>query len=173
MVRRGARVNIRELKQMQKKMEKLGKEYDKFCEAMAKEIAARLLAKVIKRTPVADPDNWKTPVKDYVGGTLRRGWTANSHREAELGVAFGGGDGASKFAKGLNVTKNGSIYEIEIINPVDYAAYVEFGHRTSNHQGWVNGRFMMTISADELQQQAPAIIEKKLTRMLKEAFDGN
>lgn len=167
MARRGARVDFRELKRMQKKMEKLGKEYDKFCEAMAKELAARLLAKVIKRTPVGVYEDGTT------GGTLRRGWTSDSQREAELSSAFDGGNSASKFAKGLNVTKNGSVYQIEIINPVEYSAYVEYGHRTRDHKGWVNGRFMMTISADELQQQAPAIIEKKLTKMLKEAFDGN
>lgn len=51
--------------------------------------------------------------------------------------------------------------------------YIEFGHRTSNHQGWVNGRFMMTISAAELEQQAPAILQRKLFKMLKEAFNGD
>lgn len=65
------------------------------------------------------------------------------------------------------------MYEIEIINPVSYSSYVEFGHRLQGNIGWVNGRFMMTISADELEQQAPNILEKKLYTMLKEAFDGN
>lgn len=168
MARRGARVNYRELQRMQKKMEKLSKaDYEQFIEAMSKELASRLLAKVIKRTPVGIYEGGMT------GGTLRRGWTAKSHREAELGATFGGGDGASKFAKGLNVTKNGDVYEVEIINPVEYAAYVEFGHRTRDHKGWIKGHFMMTISADELQQQAPAIIERKLTKLLKGAFDGN
>ncbi|HEY4623090.1 MAG TPA: HK97 gp10 family phage protein, partial [Solibacillus sp.] len=151
---------------------KLGKEYDKFCEAMAKEIAARLLAKVIKRTPVADPDNWKTPVKGYVGGTLRRGWTAGKENTNEKGNVVGV-NGKNGFAGGLEVIQRGNTYEIYVSNIVEYASYIEFGHRTSNKQGWVNGHFMMTISADELQQQAPAIIEKKLTKMLKEAFDGN
>lgn len=104
---------------------------------MTKEIAARMLSKVIRRTPVDE-------------GTLRRGWTVEA-----------------------NVRKNGSVYEIEVFNSIDYAPYVEFGHRTRNHQGWVKGRFMMTISADEVEQQAPAIIERKLTQMLQEVFDGN
>lgn len=148
---RGARIDIRQLKQMQKKLERLERaDFDKFCKDAAKELAARMLSKVIKRTPVADPSKWKTPVKGYVGGTLRRGWTIKS-----------------------NVRKVGNMYEVEVINPTEYAAYVEYGHRTSNHQGWVNGRFMMTISADEVERAAPAILEKKLMRMLKEAFDGN
>ncbi|MGN4127626.1 HK97 gp10 family phage protein [Lysinibacillus sphaericus] len=137
---RGGRVDLRELKAFERKLAKLATaDYKKFCEDAAKEVAARLLGKVIRRTPVA-------PVN---GGTLRRGWTIGQ------------------------VKQNGAIYEIEVINNTEYAQYVEFGHRTSNHQGWVNGRFMMTISADQVEQQAPAILEKKLMKMLKEAFDGD
>lgn len=137
---RGGRVDLRQLKAFERKLAKLATaDYEKFCEDCAKELAARLLGKVIRRTPVA-------PVN---GGTLRRGWTIGQ------------------------LKKSGSIYEIEVINNTEYAQYVEFGHRTSNHQGWVNGRFMMTISADQVDQQAPAILQKKLTKLLKEAFDGD
>jgi len=31
----------------------------------------------------------------------------------------------------------------------------------------------MTISADEVEQQAPSILERKLYTMLREAFDGD
>ena len=165
---RWGRVDFSALKRMQKKMERLEKAgFDKFCEDAAKELAARLLAKVIKRTPVGVYENGMT------GGTLRRGWTANSHREAELSATFGGGGGAKKFTDSMTVTKLGNVYQVEVINPVEYAQYVEFGHRTRNHQGWVNGRFMMTISADEVERAAPAILERKLMNLLKEAFDGN
>ncbi|MER1958802.1 MAG: HK97 gp10 family phage protein [Solibacillus sp.] len=165
---RWGRVDFSGLKRMQKKMERLERAgFDKFCEDAAKELAARMLAKVIKRTPVGVYENGMT------GGTLRRGWTATSHREAELGATFGGGAAGATYAKSLTVRKFGPYYEVEVINPVEYAAYVEFGHRTSNHQGWVNGRFMMTISADEVERAAPAILERKLMNLLKEAFDGN
>jgi len=137
---RGGRVDLRQLKAFERKLAKLATaDYEKFCEDCANELAARLLGKVIRRTPVAKVN----------GGTLQRGWTIGQ------------------------VKKSGSVYEIEVINPVDYAQYVEFGHRTSNNQGWVNGRFMMTISADELEQQAPAILERKLFTLLKGAFDGD
>ncbi|WP_096269399.1 HK97 gp10 family phage protein [Paucisalibacillus globulus] len=165
---RWGRVDYKQLQKLQKRMQKLEKvQYQQFCEAMAKELAARLLAKVIKRTPVGDYDD------GTVGGTLRRGWTSKSHREAELASTFGGGSGAKKFADSMTVKKVGNIYEIEVINPVEYAAYVEFGHRTRNHQGWVPGRFMMTISADELERQAPKIIERKLIKLLGDAFNGD
>lgn len=162
------KVNYRQLQKLQKRMEKLEKvDFDRFCEAMAIELAARLLAKVIKRTPVGNYDD------GTVGGTLRRGWTARSHREAELSSTFGGGSGAKKFAESMVVRKFGPYYEIEVMNPVEYVSYVEFGHRTRNHQGWVPGRFMMTISAKEVENLAPKLIEKKLVKLLGDAFNGN
>lgn len=48
-----------------------GAELNTFIEACAKELAARLLGKVIKRTPVGQYP--KSSGKK--GGTLRRGWT--------------------------------------------------------------------------------------------------
>lgn len=92
------------------------------------------------------------------GGTLRRGWTGGKNSSA---VAY---------ADSLTIHHFGDAYVIEIINPVEYASYVEFGHRTANHKGWVNGRFMLTISEQEIQQAAPAIIEKKLMKQMGELF---
>ncbi|MBD8521805.1 HK97 gp10 family phage protein [Lysinibacillus fusiformis] len=154
---RGGRVDIRQLKAFERKLAKLASgDFERFCEAAAKELAARLLGKVIRRTPVDD-------------GTLRRGWTAKTHAEAESGSS----KNAKEYAESLSVQKQGNVYELTIINPVEYAQYVEFGHRTRNHQGWKNGLFMMTISADEVEQQSPAILERKLFEMLKESFDGD
>ncbi|MFF5993460.1 HK97 gp10 family phage protein [Lysinibacillus sp. KU-BSD001] len=163
MVRWG-RVDFRQLQRMQRKMERLERAgFDKFCEDAAKELAARLLAKVIKRTPVKE-------------GTLRNAWTAGKKHWTEDGkgnVRTNRIGGASGFANGLEVTQKGDVYEITVSNSMDYASYVEYGHRTRDHKGWVNGRFMMTISADEVERAAPAILEKKLMRLLREAFDGN
>ena len=144
--------NFSQLEQFMKKAEAelSDDQLQLFIEACAKELAARLLAKVIKRTPVGQYPH-------RVGGTLRRGWTAEQQDVAS-------------YVASLNVTKTGNAYEIEIVNPVEYASYVEFGHRTRNHKGWVEGKFMLTISANEVQQAAPAILEKKLQRKLGEAF---
>lgn len=166
MARRWGRVDFRQLLGLQQRMEKLAQaDFDRFCEEVAKELAARLLAKVIRRTPVGQYSNGKS------GGTLRRGWTSESEREAELSSVFGGGNGAKKYAESLPIRKTGDVYEIEIINPVHYAPYVEFGHRTRDHKGWVPGRFMLTISERELDSQAPKIVEKKLMKFLGEIFN--
>ena len=52
-------------------------------------------------------------------------------------------------------------------------AYVEYGHRTRGHKGWVQGRFMLTISVDEIQSAAPKILEKKLAKWLGDMLNGN
>lgn len=145
------------LKEFQKQLEKLQDPED-FVEACAKELAARLLALVVKRTPVGQyPKN-----SGKTGGTLRRGWTS------QKGL---GSDGlktrsASQFVDTLKVHHFGDTYVIEIVNPVEYASYVEYGHRTADHSGWVKGQFMMTISERELQRIAPKVLENRIKKYL-------
>lgn len=114
----------------------------------------------------------------YHGGTLKRGWTAKTENEAQSG----GSVNSAEYAQGLPVENSGRSYRIFIINPVHYASYVEYGHRQRPGRyvpaigkrlkgGWAKGRFMLTISEQQLQNEMPAIIEKKLTAMLKEVFE--
>lgn len=37
---------------------------------------------------------------------------------------------------------------------------------------WVEGRFMLTISVQELERMAPALLEKRLLKFLKGCFDA-
>jgi hypothetical protein len=169
MMARWGKCDFKKLQQLQKRLDRLQRaDLDKFCEDCAKELAARLLAKVIKRTPVGEYESGT----GKVGGTLRRGWTAASEREAELSSTFGGATGASAYVKSLEVKKVGNVYQVEIINPVNYSSYVEFGHRTRGGRGWANGRFMLTISEQELDSQSPQILERKLLKYLGDAFNG-
>lgn len=137
------------LKEFQKQLEKL-QDPNAFVESCAKELAARLLRMVIKRTPVGD----YSKTKGKKGGTLRRGWTANKNSSAK------------GYAESLTVNHFGDTYVIEIVNPVEYASYVEYGHRTANHRGWVRGQFMMTISEQELKKIAPRVLENKIKKYL-------
>lgn len=168
MARSNVRLDYGELEKLKKQLEQIANptQTDKFLESCAKELAARLLAKVIKRTPVGDysGDSYSCEggqthkghyVAGKVGGTLRRGWTN------------GKGSNAKSYANSLNVSKVGNDFVIEIINPVEYASYVEYGHRTRNHKGWVEGHFMLTISENEIRNSAPKILEKKLKEYLK------
>ena len=79
-----------EFEKLEKEFEKLAKtDVEKFCKDVAKELAARLLSKVIPRTPVGEGTFEVINEKKYTiksGGTLRRGWTANTEAEAESGT---------------------------------------------------------------------------------------
>lgn len=136
-------------------MEQLEEDRAEFCKDCAREMAARLLRLVIRRTPVGDKpeflDSKAAPktqkVKGasgksrsfltregeilerywsgYRGGTLRRGWTSQTEEEAEKGGAV---QDVQKYAAGMRVSKRGGTYEVTVYNPVRYASYVEYGH---------------------------------------------
>lgn len=153
---KGGSVNYKDLEKFRDTVEKsLGaNQVDAFIESCAKELAARLLAKVIKRTPVGQYPSGS----GKKGGTLRRGWTG------------GKSSNATAYASSLKVNHYGGAYVIEIINPVEYASYVEFGHRTRGGNGWVEGKFMLTISEQEVQASASTVLENKLKKKLGECF---
>ena len=147
---RMGKFDCKDLKDFQQQLAKL-QNPDDFVESCAKELAARLLRMVVKRTPVGEYP--KSSGKK--GGTLRRGWTGSKSQVS-----------ASGYADSLTVHHFGDTYVIEIINSVEYASYVEYGHRTANHKGWVKGKFMMTISEQELEKIAPKVLENKIKKYL-------
>ena len=96
----------------------------------------------------------KTPVDT---GELRRSWTVG------------------------DIRKQGDCYYIEVINLLEYAQYVEYGHRQTPgryvpaigkrlKKSWVQGKFMLTLSENEIQRDMDKIIKQKLIRLLKEAI---
>lgn len=152
---RWGRVDYSQLRAFAQAVDKLSSsEMDKLCIDCSKALAARLLALVIPKTPVG-----KYPKgSGKKGGTLRRGWGAKS------------GSAATSYAQSLHVQKSGNVYAVEIVNPVDYASYVEFGHRTVNG-GWVEGRYMLTISEEKLKTVAPSVLESMVLKKLREVCD--
>ena len=131
------------LEELQEEIRKL-QNPDTFVEACAKDLAARLLAMVVERTPVGDyshevevtakrdsknhkkGDVYKKKVNTSgkMGGTLRRGWTSASHEEAESGNGKPQAPQILEHANGLEISRLGNILKVEIINPVEYASYV-------------------------------------------------
>ena len=158
------RCEYRQLIKLRDNLAKLqSADLDKFCRDTSKELAARLLSLVIPATPVG-----KYPkASGKKGGTLRRGWTARTEQEA---ASRGGDSNAETYAQALPIKKQGGSYLVEVINPVHYASYVEFGHRTPGGKGWVAGQYFLTLSEQDLRALAPALIEKKLEALLREVF---
>jgi len=159
--------DYRQLQKLRENLDRLqSADLEKFCGDVSKVLAARLLALVIPRTPVG---NYKTEVKvtakrdgkhhkkgdvytkrinrtGKMGGTLRRGWTARTEQEAASGQGHPTADQAKAYAEALPISKQGTTYVVEVINPVHYASYVEFGHRTPSGKGWVAGQYFLTLS---------------------------
>lgn len=139
------KVEFSELTALRDRLERLQKtDFDAFCKAVTKDIAARLLRKTIQKTPVDT-------------GELRRSWTVG------------------------DIRKQGDCYYIEVINPLEYAQYVEYGHRQTPgryvpaigkrlKKSWVQGKFMLTLSENEIQRDMDKIIKQKLIQLLKEAI---
>lgn len=201
----GANVDYSDLVKFSKRIAKLRKDQaNLFFQQAARKMAARLLALVIPRTPVGkgtfemvpkigkdgNPEVYKRDSKYgkkgtvkmkqqrvTSGGTLRRGWTAKTHAQAEGGNS----SDATMYAMSLDVKKIGDQYQIEVINPVEYASYVEYGHRQTPGRyvpaigkrlkvAWVEGKYFLTISEQELRTVAPQLLIKDLENFLKGAF---
>lgn len=125
--------------------------------ACAKELAARLLRAAVKATPTGIYDS---AYGHGVGGYLKRAWTTTVPKVNTEGCT------------------------IEVINPAEYASYVEYGHRQQPGRfvpaigkrlkaTWVEGKLMLTDAENNLRPKADAIVQRKVEKILKEMLDGN
>lgn len=182
------RFTAKDFEKLQKELNSISQsEIDTFIESCAKELAARLLSLVIKRTPVGDYSDAMSYSQDTQslepvakkGGTLRRGWTSKTHEEAEKGS--GDGKNPRAYANSLEVIQNGSTYSIEVINPVEYASYVEYGHRQTPRRyvpaigkrlskSWIEGKHMLEISRQELERITPGVLKRKVEKYIRSCF---
>lgn len=185
-------VDLRQLEQFEKQLEQLDNtEVRAFMESSVKELATRLLAKVIPLTPVGNYHKEITRVikrgknagqtrtervnpSGKQGGTLIHGWTSMTEKEAEDKVEKSGKDGQTPVSEHLGrvrLIRSGGLISIQVTNPVSYAPFVEYGHRARGGKGAPTpGKHMLTISVEELQTQAQAIVEQRLTQFLKGVF---
>lgn len=70
-----------------------------------------------------------------------------------------------------NISGVGENLEIEIMNPMEYATYIEYGHRIVRNGieiGWYEGRFMLKISIDEVRAQMPSKYRNAFYKFCKE-----
>lgn len=65
-----------------------------------------------------------------------------------------------------SVKVSGSVLDVTIFNQVEYASFYEFGHR-STKGNWVDGRFVMKIGIDQIEQAMPARFDKDFKKYLK------
>lgn len=76
------------------------------------------------------------------------------------------------------VQKTAQGYEVEVFNPVEYASFVEEGHRQTPgryvpaigkrlKRSFVPGRYMLMISEREIREEADGIVEACITEQLR------
>lgn len=73
----------------------------------------------------------------------------------------------------FDVIKKGSSFIIVIYNQVEYASFVEKGHRivvAGKTVGWVEGRFMLKLTEDEMERIAPNMWKKEIEKEMKRIF---
>ncbi len=98
----------------------------------------------------------------------------------------GEGDGIEKIeetVRALKIAKKGDTYIAWIVNPLEYASFVEYGHRQTPgryvpelgaklKKAWVPGRHMLQISMQEVESKLPAFLDAKLQDYLNQIFEG-
>lgn len=74
-----------------------------------------------------------------------------------------------------DVIKRGDTYIIVIFNQLEYSSFVESGHRlvvAGRTVGWVEGKFMLKLTKDEMDRIAPNMWKKEVEKEMRRIF-GN
>ena len=70
-----------------------------------------------------------------------------------------------------DIQESGQNISVEILNGMDYATNVEYGHRivvNGSEVGWYEGRFMLKTSIDEIRKQIPLRYQSKFKKFCVE-----
>lgn len=169
--------NLTGLNELVRRIPAMQDDSDALLQRMTQRLAQIFLREVKRRTPVGvKPTPEKKAVqkrgtgkkrkkfladywKGYQGGALRRSWAIHAVRKA------------------------GGVWVATIINPMEYASYVEYGHRQQPGRyvpaigrrlknSWTPGRFMMTLSAEFIETDGAAYIQREFERYLRRCWLG-
>lgn len=178
--------DTKDLEAFQAKLRKLrDEELVVFNERALRKLANDLLRLVIPATPVAGSTYEEVKGNQRVvreGGTLKRGWVSKTHEEAESGKGAPGASEIAAYLNGVQITRRGNAFEIEIVNPVEYAAYVEYGHRQTPGRyvpaigarlvaNWIEGKHFVQKSEQVFEPKMQATVQAELEKFLKEALN--
>ena len=199
------------LKQFSKNLKQLNQEgMDEISEIILREMTLRFLTKVIQLTPVGKSKYVRRRIRkengdylryvkgknkgkiktkrasSYTGGTLRRGWIVKHERQAISNKSKTTQAEIKSFVKGLKFIKVGKVYKITVVNPIEYAKYVNYGHRKRRRKGyygegptvikvtdWVQGYFFVEKAEKYINNPVnyntvfKALYERELKRRLE------
>lgn len=164
--------NFKKLKQFEANLEALNEHKDLFMQQMANDLAAMFLAEVKKRTPVGKGTF-------EVVGKIKRG--KNKGKVKLKKISQGGSLRKSWYI--VKAIKHRDYYIASIFNPMEYAAYVENGHRQKVGRyvpilgkrlkaNFVEGHHMMKLSAELVEQEGYAYVQQRFYEFLRRHLYG-
>lgn len=68
------------------------------------------------------------------------------------------------------VDQKSNTFSKTIYNPVEYGVFVEYGHRTRDHRGWVPGFFMLTRAIEDVDKRKDQIISDVINKYFGDLF---
>lgn len=164
--------NFSRLKEFKANLEVLNEHKDLFMEQMANELATIFLAEVRKRTPVGKGTF-------EVVGKIKRG--KNKGKPKLKKISQGGSLRKSWYI--TKAIKHRDYYIASIFNPMEYASYVENGHRQKVGRyvpvlgkrlkaNFVEGHHMMKLSAELVEQEGYDYVQQRFYEFLRRHLHG-
>ena len=164
--------NFSRLKEFKANLEVLNEHKDLFMEQMANELATIFLAEVRKRTPVGKGTF-------EVVGKIKRG--KNKGKPKLKKISQGGSLRKSWYI--TKAIKHRDYYIASIFNPMEYASYVENGHRQKVGRyvpvlgkrlkaNFVEGHHMMKLSAELVEQEGYDYVQQRFYEFLRRHLYG-
>ena len=157
-----------ELKRLQRKLQNLVDQKDEFMSGTTNYLAMMLLANVKERTPVGQ-GSFK-----YEGK-----YTKGKHKGQPKLTRIGQGGVLRRAWLITGITKAGDVWTTNVQNNIEYASYVEFGHRQTKGRfvpvlgkrlvnSWVEGRHMLRDSVALVRDVTNDVVQRRLNDYLKE-----
>ncbi|MFC2475913.1 MAG: HK97 gp10 family phage protein [Catonella sp.] len=185
---RNGSVDTSELTKLLANIEGMKEAAPEFLRQCADELGQRLLRKVIKRTPVGKKPIFKGEKTIKVKGQSGKTRTFLTKEKADYDMMinkYWSGYSGGQLRRSWRATSTegtGYNYTIKVENPLDYASYVEHGHRQTPGRfipalgktavvSWVPGRHMLSTSVDEIEASKYKIIGRRVQAFIKERMD--
>lgn len=157
-------------------------EQDRIIKRMAQRLAQIFLREVTRRTPVGSKPEFEAVAVKSENGRRRKFLTASAAKAAEYWRGYQGGTLRRAWVI-RGIRKTNGVWTATIFNPMEYASYVENGHRQQPERfvpalgktlkaGWVEGRFMMKLSAEFVEKEGAAYVQREFEKYLRGHWNG-
>ena len=185
---RNGSVDTSEIEQLMKNIEGMKEATPEFLRQCTNELGQRLLRKVIRRTPVGKKPTFngdKTVKVEGKSGKSKTFLTKEGAAYENMMKTYWSGYTGGHLRRSWRVTSaegTGYNYAIKVENPLNYASYVEHGHRQTPGRfipalgktavvSWVKGRHMLSNSVNELEESMFKIVDRSVQEFMKRWID--